>query len=132
MKLKSMLAAAAMICLSTAVASAQEKGPGGLVQACKSELASLCVDGGKNGPFVCLKQNEAKLGAECASYVKAAELRREKLRTACEADRAKLCQGSEAKGGQAIRCLRSKQAELSKGCADAIAALPAPAAAAKN
>ena len=104
-------------------AFAQEKG-GGLGQACKSELASLCAADAKKGPFVCLKQNEAKLGAECAAYVKTAEERRTRFRAACDADRAKLC--NNAKGGELVQCLRGKAADLSKPCSEALAALPAP------
>ena len=69
---------------------------------------------------------EAKLGAECGTYVKAAEERRAKFRAACDSDGAKLCKDAAGKGGQLVQCLRSKQAELSKGCADAVAALPPP------
>ena len=102
--------------------SAQEKA-GGLGQACKTELQSLCA-GTTTGPFVCLTQNQEKLGAECATYVKAAGERRAKFQTACEADRAKHCGGIEPKGGQVIQCLTAKKAELSAACAEAVAALP--------
>ena len=124
MKIASITFGFALACGFATAVSAQEKAVGGLGQACKTELSTLCASGAKIGPFVCLKQNEAKLGAECASFVKAAEERRAKFRAACEADRAKLCSTVLGKGGQLIQCLKSKDAELSKPCAEAIAALP--------
>ena len=122
-----MLAAVLLGGLATG-AVAQEKAGGGLGQVCKTEMASLCPSDGKTGPFVCLLQNQAKLGAECGAYVKTAEERRVKFRAACETDRTKLCKDVEAKGGKMMQCLRDKQGELSKSCAEAIAALPGPAA----
>lgn len=106
-------------------ASAQEKKVGGLGQACKVELQSLCT-GENTGPFVCLTKNQDKLGAECATYVKAAGERRTKFQAACDADRSKLCSGIEPKGGQVMQCLNAKKAELSPACAEAVAALPSP------
>ena len=128
MKIKPVMLAAALICGLATGAVAQEKAGGGLGQVCKTEMASLCPSDGKTGPFVCLLQNQAKLGPECATYVKSAEERRAKFRTACETDRAKLCKDVDAKGGKMMQCLRDKQAELSKPCAEAVAALPGPAA----
>ena len=124
MKITSIAIAVALAGGSATSVFAQERAGGGLGQACKTELATHCASGAKIGPFVCLKQNEAKLGAECASFVKAAEERRAKFRAACEADRAKLCSTVQGKGGQLIQCLKSKEAELSKLCAESLAALP--------
>ena len=127
MKISSLTLAALMACTLATGAHAQDKAGGGLGQVCKSELASLCASDGKTGPFVCLQKNQAKLGAECATFVKAADERRTKFRAACETDRTKLCKDVEAKGGKQVQCLRDKQAELSKPCADALAAMPVPA-----
>ena len=128
MKFTSMMLATALLCGLATGASAQEKAGGGLGTVCKSELASLCPSDAKTGPFVCLMQNQAKLGPECATYVKTAEERRAKFRATCAADGAKLCTDVDATGGKLTQCLRDKQAELSKPCAEAIAALPMPAA----
>lgn len=128
MTFKSIMLAAALLGGLASGAVAQEKAGGGLGVVCKAEMASLCPSDGKTGPFVCLLKNQAKLGPECASYVKTAEDRRTKFRVACEADRAKLCKDVEAKGGKMMQCLHDKQAELSKPCAEAVAALPGPAA----
>ena len=127
MKLSSMTFAAVLICGMSTGAMAQDKAGGGLGTVCKTELASLCASDGKTGPFVCLQKNQAKLGPECATYIKTAEERRTKFRAACDADRTKLCKDVEAKGGKQVQCLRDKQAELSKPCAEALAALPVPA-----
>ena len=128
MKFTPMILATALLCGLATSANAQDKAGGGLGVVCKAELASLCPSDGKTGPFVCLTQNQTKLGPECATYVKTAEERRAKFRAACETDRAKLCKDADAKGGKMMQCLRDKQAELSKPCAEAVAALPMPAA----
>ena len=113
-----------------ALAWAQDPAPVRVEQACKTEMASLCAatDGKQPRGIRCLTDNQAKLGAECATAIKNARERREKVQTACKADADKLCAGAQPKGGQFVACLRGKQAELSKPCADAIAALPQPAA----
>ena len=127
---KSVLALLAAVTLFSAVALAQDaKSGSGLRDTCKSELASLCAaETGKEGGagMRCLIQNQAKLGAACGTAVKTVQANREKLRTACKADADKLCAGTQDKGGQFVQCLRGKQSELSKPCAEAIAALPAP------
>jgi hypothetical protein len=76
----------------------------------------------------CLIDNKDKLGGECAAAVKIMQDRRAALRAACKDDSDKLC-GSDAtaKGSARLACLRSKMSELSKPCADALAALPSPA-----
>ena len=124
MKLSMLTLTTVLACAFATASVAQDKTGGGLGQVCKSELASLCPDAAKTGPFVCLQKNQAKLGADCAAFIKAAEDRRAKFRAACETDRTKLCKDVEAKGGKQVQCLRDKQAELSKPCADALAALP--------
>lgn len=127
MSLKTLFASLALAALAAAPALAQQPG-GGLAEICKSELAGVCGTApadGKGSPVRCLFENEAKLGAECAAAVKVVKERREKLRAACKEDADKFCQAEAGRGGGFVQCLRSKQAELSKGCADAIAALPA-------
>ncbi len=128
MKVTSAMLAAVLLGGLATSAVAQDKAGGGLGQVCKTEMASLCPSDGKTGPFVCLLQNQSKLGAECATYVKTAEERRAKFRATCESDRAKFCKDIDARGGKMMQCLRDKQAELSKPCAEAVAALPVPAA----
>jgi hypothetical protein len=112
------------------VAAAQDAAPVRIEEACKAEMASLCAGSGDKRPggIRCLTDNQAKLGATCATAIKAARERREKLQAACKADADKLCKGVQPKGGQFVTCLRGKTAELSKPCADALAALPEPAA----
>ncbi len=118
-----LLATAALVASLSTATAAQEKMAGGLGQACKTELQSLCA-GGNTGPFVCLTKNQDKLGVECAAYVKAAGERRAKFQAACDGDRMKLCSGTESKGGQVMQCLNAKKAELSPACAEAVSALP--------
>ena len=124
------LAVCAAAVLLPLTAAAQSPAPARIDDACKTEMASFCAAGTDKRPrgIRCLTDNQAKLGPACATAIKATVERREKLQAACKADADKLCAGAKDKGGQFIACLRGKQAELSKPCAEAIAALPQPAA----
>ena len=114
--------------LSIGVA-AQEAAPR-IEDACKTEMTSFCAPKGdkKQNNTACLTANQAKLTPACATAIKTTRERREKLQTVCKDDAAKLCAGVQPKGGQFVSCLRGKQAELTKDCADAITALSQPAA----
>jgi hypothetical protein len=139
--IRGLLLTAAVAVLAPSLAFAQAPAGGRIDEACKTEMTSLCADGaGKGGRgFRCLVDNQAKLGAVCATAVKGAQDRRAAFQAACKADGDKLCAGSDKAGvgagegkgeareggGGVMGCLRAKQAELSKPCADLIAALPA-------
>jgi hypothetical protein len=123
------IAAAAIACLCATAAHAAD--PVRISAACKTESASFCqadpkAEGKVQGRLACLEQNESKLSPACVAAVKASREAREKVRTAYKADRARLC--SDTKGAAALQCLRAKQAELTKPCAEALAALPQRAA----
>lgn len=47
------------------------------------------------------------------------------LRSACQADTKKHCDGIQPGGGRLLQCLKGKQAELSQPCQAALAKLPA-------
>jgi len=47
------------------------------------------------------------------------------LRSACQADTRKHCDGIQPGGGRLLQCLKGKQAELSQPCQAALAKLPA-------
>ena len=126
MRIHSILAASSILLLA-APAFAQDAGPR-LGEACKTEVTQLCAvgaSGAKSPPiFRCLAQNEAKLGAACATAFKDIKARRDKVRTVCAEDVKKLCAEGDKKGAQPVQCLRAKSAELTKDCAEAVAALP--------
>ena len=131
MTLRAVLASVVAVVALPLIAVAQDAAaPARIDEACKTEMASLCVAKGDKQPrgIRCLTDNQAKLSAACATAIKATQERRTALQTACKADADKLCPTAKDKGGQFIACLRGKTAELSKPCADAIAALPQPAA----
>ena len=52
MKIASITFGFALACGFATAVSAQEKAVGGLGQACKTELSTLCASGAKTGPFV--------------------------------------------------------------------------------
>ena len=135
MIIRALIACSAAIAVLSLAAVAQDApapaaAPARIDDACKTEMETLCkAPAGKQPRGIrCLTDNQAKLGAACATAIKATVERREKLQTACKADADKLCSGVQAKGGQFIACLRGKSAELSKPCLEAIVALPQPAA----
>jgi hypothetical protein len=119
----------ALVALAIAAtpAMAQDVKPVG--QACRNEITSLCAEAKEEGGGVrkCLNDNAGKLGPECTAAIAAAKERREKVRAACKDDIDKLCKDAEGKGGAIGQCLRGKSAELSKPCADMLAAMPGPA-----
>ncbi len=47
------------------------------------------------------------------------------LRSACQADTKKHCDGIQPGGGRLLQCLKGKQAELSQPCQAALGKLPA-------
>ncbi|MBL8705042.1 MAG: cysteine rich repeat-containing protein [Rhodospirillales bacterium] len=47
------------------------------------------------------------------------------LRSACQADAKKHCDGIQPGGGRLLQCLKGKQAELSQPCQAALGKLPA-------
>ena len=93
---------------------------------CKSDVTALCGDAGdkRGAQMRCLNDNKDTLSPDCGAAVKAAAEKRKAVRAACKDDSAKLC--PDAQGGERMKCLRDKTADLSKPCADARATLPAP------
>ena len=126
--MKRTLAAALLAATAAWPAAAQQPEPPRIADACRTDLAAHCagIERGKGGRAECLRQNEAKLSPGCASALKWAQQLRETARTACRDDRVRFCKGVRVGGGSVMACLREKQAELSKPCADAIASLPVP------
>jgi Cysteine rich repeat len=97
--------------------------------ACKADVANLCPEATKGGERAqCLKQNEAKLSAECGTVMKQAKEARiqgvKQAREACRADAQALCGSAEKGGGGMMRCLRDNEAKVSPGCNQALAGLP--------
>ena len=132
MRIKSLILASSLLFVA-APAFAQDGGRIGEI--CKAEVAQLCTDATKGGGGVwrCLNENKAKLTGACQTAFNDAQAKRQAARAACADDAKKLCAGDAAKGeaqaggkggGQALQCLRTKVAEVTKPCADALAALP--------
>ena len=129
-----LLVAASGLLLAAAPAFAQGAAPR-IGEACKAEVTQFCpADTAKGGGQVirCLTQNETKLGPTCATAFNEIKARREKVRTVCAADVKKFCADGDKKGAAPVQCLRTKTAELTKDCADAVAALPAAGGAKKQ
>jgi hypothetical protein len=126
MQVKICAAVLGMLMLTGGAAAAQDAQVGALQQACKAEFAGVCKDNADKGGFRCLADNKDKLSPDCATALSAAQERRKVFRAACQADTDKLCAGM--KGREMMGCLKGKTADLSKPCADAIAAMPGPVA----
>ncbi|RZA09256.1 MAG: hypothetical protein EOP11_02305 [Proteobacteria bacterium] len=98
---------AALLLLSSSFAFAQ--GP------CDKDHESFC-QGLKpgHGLMKCMKENEAKLSAECKAHREEMKAKVGELKAACEGDAAKLCPDSQ--GRERMKCLREKKAEVSPAC----------------
>ena len=121
---------ATVIALAPMTALAQSATPvaNPVETACKADLASLCADAGdkRGAQMRCLGDNKDKLSADCGTAVTAMQEKRKAMRAACKDDSAKLC--PDLRGGEMMSCMRTKTADLSKPCADALAAMPMPVA----
>lgn len=126
MQFKSFVFAASLSMLTAGMALAQDATMGGLKDACKAEFADVCKDSADKGGMRCLSENQDKLSPGCATAVAAAKERRKAFRAACMPDADKLCSG--LKGHEMMGCLKGKTGDLSKPCADALAAMPGPVA----
>lgn len=111
---------------SAGAALAQDARP---MQVCKADADKLCASAERGGGRMrCLVENEAKLSGECKAVITKMQEARNAVREACKTDISSLCAAADAdkEGRRAgMRCLRENQAKLSKGCADALAQMPA-------
>jgi hypothetical protein len=82
---------------------------------CVKDRETFCP-GMKFGPglLMCLKKHEDKLSAECLAHRDEVKEKIGDLKSACEADAAKLC--PDAKGRARVKCLMEKKAQVSAAC----------------
>lgn len=101
------------------------KGGGKAMAACRADIASVCagVEKGKGGVGMCLRQNAAKLTQPCQTALAEQKALQQAMRLACKGDVVALC-GTVEKGKARRQCLQEKQAQVSPGCQQALAALP--------
>ncbi|MEQ1698228.1 MAG: hypothetical protein ABL901_20550 [Hyphomicrobiaceae bacterium] len=98
---------------------------GKAMAACRADIASVCagVEKGNGAVGLCLRENAAKLTLPCQGVLAERRALQLGMRQACKGDIAALC--GEAETGKARRqCLLEKQAQVSTGCQQALAALP--------
>lgn len=133
-----LLYAATTLALTLATVAAQAQNPKAAMAACAADMKSLCgtVAPGGGARMRCLNENETKLSADCKSAMAAIKSARVAVRDACKSDMTSLCastttEAKAGKSGKGMSCLRENQARLSKGCADALAAVPQQADGAK-
>ena len=94
--------------------------------ACQTDIATHCA-GSLEKPAKCLRENRAKLSAECQAALQGVVQTRAKVTEACKSDAATLCAGDAGKPGKLVRCLRGNEAKLSPGCSAVLAEVPARA-----
>lgn len=102
---------------------------------CGAELEALCAsDSATPEEFVrCARENDGLLTEACRSQLEAARRpgeerrarRREKLRTACEADVDRLCPGVPRRAKPVARCLDRNRDDVSSDCLRAASRLMA-------
>jgi len=107
--------------------SETEAGKGGRgrrLAACRADVAKVCPDASQGNRTACLKENAAKLSAECTAALADVEAKARAMREACATDVKTHCASAgKAKGGEGIvQCLRTNEAKLSAPCNTAIKA----------
>ncbi len=91
------------------------------LSACRTDSATLCKDAAKGGRVACLKQNSARLSAECTAALADVDARTKAMREACAEDVKANC-ASGAKGRAVVQCLRESRTKLSPACGAAFEA----------
>lgn len=108
------------------------------LQACRSDMATLCADGGtgRRGKLQCLRDSTAKLSADCKAAIQVV-LDRQGARKAaaggaigrvvpaCQADIATVCGDIQKGQGRMAKCLKDNAAKVSTACQAGLADLRA-------
>ncbi len=87
--------------------------------ACTPDIAAYCqgVEPGDGRILGCLKAHHDRLSASCQSTLDEANTKVAALRWTCAPDVIRLCAGALGSGGgEIMRCLQSRQTELSAPC----------------
>lgn len=104
---------------------------GDVRQACHADIATVCAGVEKGGGRIgkCLKDNAGKLSPGCQAAIadrkNKMQVLKKAAKAACAADSHTLC-GTGVNGHAERQCLHQKEAQLSNGCRQALAALPKP------
>ena len=89
---------------------------------CAEEAGQLCPGLKPGRPFMvrCLQTHSSELSQNCVDYLRhlrqKAEVRLDELRGACSDELGQLCPQDNERLGEAMRCLRRHDAQLSEGC----------------
>jgi hypothetical protein len=95
--------------------------------ACQPDVERLCtgVQPGQGRIATCLMDKQAELSPECTQEIAQMRARAKAFAQACKGDIEKHCKGMRPGGGKLATCLKEHQAQLSAGCKEAFAAVPA-------
>lgn len=118
-------ASVAFLALSGPAFAQDATGAPAPLAACKADADKLCAGADGRDRMKCLRDNAANLSADCKAGMEKMAALRKAADENCKADRASLCKDDGGDGRGGFRCLRENIAKVSKGCADAMAALPA-------
>lgn len=88
---------------------------------CYKDLVRHCEPGlSPNAQVRCLTVNDKHLTSACRQYRAVMDEKVNKMVSACEADRLKLCPKAPLKDGMVLKCLRGKKAQVSAACKNLI------------
>lgn len=85
---------------------------------CKADRDTHCqgVEPGEGRIARCMKENEAKLSAECKTWRDSRKEHMKDVREACQDDAEKLCPDVKPGKGAMMKCLRSNKDKVSDAC----------------
>src|SRR6267378_1215700 len=101
---------------TAADAGAQQRSEG----PCAPDVKRFCGDvkPGQGAIAKCMKAHQAELSPACREGSKARAEKAERMREECKADAEKFCKGIAPGGGRILSCLKSRQPELQRACAE--------------
>lgn len=91
---------------------------------CKADREKFCKEikkGDHKAMHSCMASHEAELSGACKAHRTELREKSRDIKKACKADYKKLCKEVKPGQGRIIQCLKSKEAELSGACKEALA-----------
>lgn len=95
---------------------------------CHNDVQTLCKDIKPGGGRIikCLKENEAKLSAECKAHQEKRKEQFKEAKEVCAEDMKKHCADVKPGGGARAKCMRENKDKFSQACQDSMKNMRGP------